>query len=818
MLPHSTHPYTHIASTVIHRILPAYLIYRILTVSIIAVLTVSLTESVHAQATSSVIQYDIPAGPLAEALNRFALQAGVTIVIDTNMTNGLNTPGLKGTYNIEEGFSTLLRGSGYTIEETSAGYVLAPIPGITGAATTLPVVTVTDTRGSSNELPEPYAGGLVARGARIGVLGNSDFMEVPMSIVSFTSEFKEATQALSVSDMLKYSVSAQTPQAGSVPTTDVIYVRGFNIGSYESTFDGLPGGLLGRMPPVESIERVELLLGASAFANGTPYAVGGNINIVPKRAGDEPLLRVGANFRTRSIIGTTIDAGRRFGPNNAFGARANFAYSEGDTELKNGSRKALSRALALDYRGERTRLTLDYMGNNRNLPAEAWFTVGNGIQVPRARDASRNFRQPWTKYADDWDTIVARGEWDINKEWTISAAYGHMWTTVERFSQVYSIIDDSGSMESWGTSASKQRRQAHSGEIKINGNFSTGPIAHHFQAGYTRFGDKGKYVGRGTDSFFSHDSNIYNPVYYPKPQIDDFRLPPHITSRTRNHGLFFSDQLSLFDDRLRIMAGARRVTYGFSYYDSQTGNLEEEPYKESRWSPAFGVVVKAHSKLSLYANRLESLEPGYQVSPPAANAGQFLRPALAEQIEFGAKADFGALAATLALFEIEKQNIYLDPATNLTGPNGRQVNRGVELSVFGEPLSGLRLYSSMTWLDAKLKRTQSGQFDGNRAHSTPTFMANLFADWDIPGVTGLSLLGGMSYSNRTYANNANTLSLPDWIRFDTGIRYRTAIFKRATTLQFNVDNVFNKKYWIPERGTIYMAPERTMIASIIVGF
>lgn len=818
MLPHSIHPYTYIANTVIHRIPLAYWIYRILTVSIIAVLTVGFIESVYAQTTSPVIQYDIPAGPLAAALNRFALQAGVTIVIDTNMTKDLGTQKLKGAYSIEEGFNTLLRGSGYTIKETSAGYVLVPISGITGETTTLPIVTVTDTRGYSNELPEPYAGGLVARGARIGILGNNDFMEVPMNVVSFTSKFKEATQALSVSDMLKYSVSAQTPQAGSTPTTDVIYVRGFNIGSYESTFDGLPGGLLGRMPPVEGIERVELLLGASAFANGTPYAVGGNINIVPKRAGDEPLLRVGANFRTRSILGTTIDTGRRFGPHNTFGIRANFAYSEGDTELKNGSRKTLSRALALDYRGERTRLTLDYMGNNRDLPAEAWFALENGVQVPRARNASRNFRQPWTHYSDDWDTVVARGEFDIFKGWTISAAYGHMWTTVKRFSQVYSIIDDLGSMESWGTNASKQRRQSHSGEIKINGNFSTGPARHRFQAGYTQFGDNGKYVGRGTASFFSHDSNIYNPVYYPKPQIDDLKLPPHTTSRTRNHGLFFSDQLGLFNDRIHIMAGIRRVTYGFSYYDGQTGQDDGEPYKESRWSPAFGVVVKAHSKLSLYANRLESLEPGYQVSPPATNAGQFLRPALAKQIEFGAKADFGTLAATLALFEIEKQNIYLDPVTNLVGPNGRQVNRGMELSVFGEPLSGLRLYSSMTWLDAKMKRTQNGQFDGNRAHSTPSFMTNLFADWDIPGITGVSLLGGISYSGRTYANSANTQSLPDWIRFDTGIRYRTAILRRATTLQFNVDNVFNKKYWVPERGTIYMAPARTMIASIIVGF
>src|SRR5690606_22631392 len=117
----------------------------------------------------------------------------------------------------------------------------------------------------------------------------------------------------------------------------------FNVGAYDGTFDGLPG-LLGRMPPVEAVERVELLLGANAFANGQPSSVGGNINIVPKRAGEEPLYRVGVNYRTKNILGTTVDAGRRFGEDKAFGIRVNASYADGQTELEDGQRRAFSRA------------------------------------------------------------------------------------------------------------------------------------------------------------------------------------------------------------------------------------------------------------------------------------------------------------------------------------------------------------------------------------------------------------------------------------------------------------------------------------------
>jgi iron complex outermembrane receptor protein len=58
----------------------------------------------------------------------------------------------------------------------------------------LPAVTVR-AEASPDQTPAPYAGGQVARGGRLGVLGNQDFMDVPFSITSYTAQAIQNQQA-----------------------------------------------------------------------------------------------------------------------------------------------------------------------------------------------------------------------------------------------------------------------------------------------------------------------------------------------------------------------------------------------------------------------------------------------------------------------------------------------------------------------------------------------------------------------------------------------------------------------------------------------
>lgn len=87
--------------------------------------------------------------------------------------------------------------------------------------------------------------------------------------------------------------------------------------------------------------------------------VGGMINLEPKHAGDTPQAKVGVDYTSDSQIGTTLDAGRRFGDNDQFGARVNLVHREGETGVPNDRRRTTLLSTGTDYKGDRFRTSLD---------------------------------------------------------------------------------------------------------------------------------------------------------------------------------------------------------------------------------------------------------------------------------------------------------------------------------------------------------------------------------------------------------------------------------------------------------------------------
>lgn len=59
--------------------------------------------------------------------------------------------------------------------------------------------------------------------------------------------------------------------------------------------------------------------------------VGGTVNLVPKRATDDPINQITAGYISNSVLGVQGDFGRRFGEQKEFGVRGNVAYRNGQT-------------------------------------------------------------------------------------------------------------------------------------------------------------------------------------------------------------------------------------------------------------------------------------------------------------------------------------------------------------------------------------------------------------------------------------------------------------------------------------------------------
>jgi iron complex outermembrane receptor protein len=131
-------------------------------------------------------------------------------------------------------------------------------------------------------------------------------------------------------------------------------IRGFASNTSDTTFNGLSGMAPYYRTSPEMFERIEVLKGPSALLNGMPPggSVGGSVNLVPKRAGEQPLLRVSANFASDAQFGTHVDMGRRLGADKQFGIRFNGAYRDGDGAVGKQRKKVQLGSLALDWRGE----------------------------------------------------------------------------------------------------------------------------------------------------------------------------------------------------------------------------------------------------------------------------------------------------------------------------------------------------------------------------------------------------------------------------------------------------------------------------------
>ena len=120
---------------------------------------------------------------------------------------------------------------------------------------------------SADGLTQPYAGEQVARGGRVGILGNRDYMETPFTSTSYTSQLIQDQQARSVSDIVQNDPSVRVAR-GFGNMQELYVVRGFPLFSDDISYNGLYGLLPRQYVAAEFIERAEVFRGASAFLNG----------------------------------------------------------------------------------------------------------------------------------------------------------------------------------------------------------------------------------------------------------------------------------------------------------------------------------------------------------------------------------------------------------------------------------------------------------------------------------------------------------------------------------------------------------------------
>lgn len=744
--------------------------------------------------------YAIPSGALGDVLQRLARESKVALVVPAEAVQGKVSQGLSGRFSLQQAFAQVLQPHGLrAIRESDGGYRVAPIGQEAASADdpqSLKGVTVTATAMTLQDNLPAFAGGQVARGGQLGGLGNVDFMDAPVSIDSYTAELIDSQQPRTVTSMLARNNPSVRSGGGAGESTDTSIVRGFGLsGGGDLQLNGLPGIVAQYRSATDFVERIELLKGPSAMLSGMSPggSVGGTVNLVTKRATDQPVTSFTASYLSDSRPGLHADVGRRFGETNQWGVRLNLAAHDGNTARDHQKNEGFVGALSMDYRAESLRASVDYIrqDSTQHGARGTLYGIARAGVMPEAPEGSNNFDQPWAQQENLSTTAMARVEIDLSPTATA-------WVTAGTSSSDYTsttgnaiLLNAAGDFTLAASNAlfSLDTVAAATG---VQGQFSTGSIHHQWVVSASHVETESS-IGFLPVSA-SVDSNIYQPIIIPDPHIVG-EPDANPSSEARLPSVAVADSMSFFDNRASVTLGARYQKVKTSNYSRATGELTGS-YSDHAVTPFVGVVIKPWGEhVSLYANHSEGLSPGDTAPLEAANAGEALPPYKTKQYEVGAKFDLGNVGATFSVFQIKQPSASLDPVTNVFGITGMQRNRGVEASVFGEPVRGLRLLGGAAWLDAELVATPDGSNEGNAAIGVPDVTANVGIEWDVPGATGLSLIGSLVYTGEAWADEANTIRVPSWTRTDLGVRYAVSWNGHDLTLRGTVENAWDENYW-----------------------
>ena len=792
------------------------------------------TDPISAQPSmaqaSAIRTFAIAAQPLGTALVRFSETTGIQLFFDASVARGLNSPGASGTMTAEEALRRLLAGTGLVYRFTNPTTITLQRPDVTLVPGVMQVDPV-QVQGNPvppqaviDNLPPPYAGGQVATGGQLGLLGNRDVMNTPFNQTSYTAKKVQDQQAKTVRDALidDPSVRASLPE-GSI-AADNVYIRGFVVGSNATSYGGLYGVLPTYSIMAELAERIEVLKGPSALLNGMqPFgAIGGTINVVPKRAAEEPLTQLTAGYTSALQFGGHADVGRRFGSDNQFGVRFNGVFRSGQTDVQWNNEQRAMATLGLDFRGERTRLSADlgyqYQNINGVIP---YLGVTTGVPLPWAPNVRNNpGGQPWS-YTQRKDLYgVFRAEFDVTEHITAYAAFGaHDTRYGDLLGGTFLTAVNFNGTATTQPQVTNSYNQSLTAEAGLRALVETGPIGHELALTATTFRQDN---GSGAVTGPAYTTNFYNSVVIARPNLAN--PAANRNSSQAMSSWAFADTLSAAEKRIQLTAGARLQQVGSSNYNTVTG-AQTSSIDQAAISPAVALVVKPWQNVSVYGNFIQGLQPGAVVPNNFTNAGEAFPPFMSTQYEAGVKVDWGKFTTTASLFQINQPSTIANVASNTLVLGGEQRNRGLELNVFGEPLEGVRLLGGLMLLDAVLTKTQGGLTDGWIAPFSPNFNLNLAGEWDLPFAHGLTVDGRVVYTGSQYIDTTYPRrSLPDWTRFDVGARYTFENTASPTgkpiVLRFNVENLLDANYWLGGQAVTFLSlgMPRTFRLSLTTNF
>jgi iron complex outermembrane receptor protein len=813
----------------------------------------------HAADEQSV--FNIAAGPLQPALERLAAQSGLQLLYDPALLQGRTTRGVAGSMTARKALAALLADSDITFNFTASDAValvrkpkpplLIPSLGDYDRPRTITIAT-------NRTIADLYNAPSSVTATKVDV----SFLNVPLASESLTAGVLRDLQVNRLEDALQYVSGAEVAPNGQSALGFLL--RGFP--TYQYYLDGVrvsPDLHHDAFRDFANVERIDVVKGPASLLYGRTEP-GGAINVITKQPLADPFLSVEQQGGSFGYVRTEIDAGGPLPGDHSLLYRFNAAYEDQHTFRDTSGNHRIFLAPVVTWNlSAATAETLyaEYL-NSHDAHDSGVPVIGNQLPpVPIERSLEAGGDIHTTDYR-----VGLKGSHVFEAGWTLRHHLDARWVSAPQTLQA--ALSDDGLSAAACTPAgcpvnrelvSMPQSSGHTYFLSVDAlrEFSWWLVRDSLLVGTDLFASNAH-----TQLLFRNDASLQTDLYHPtSAQPIDWSLIGDPDTRTQNYteeqwvGAYFQNQVQ-FGDSVHLLFGGRfdkvheRIALGgfvtASGLPYPPGTILDQDYSQSNKLQSIrgraGLLWHPLQPLSLYINISQNFGITAGLFTSSDNRQLLLPAEQSQEWETGLKLESpqGAMSATLAWFHLLKENIAtpvlsaaLDNSSAAFLMNSAR-NQGLEADFRGTVAPGLQVLASYAftqstiynyvgqWIPGPPKNAELIGDLHDHMYGVPRHGGSIWASYHVNGgaFQGLKLgLGAVARGDRA-GDNINDYELPAFVKVDALAAYAWRAWDTNLEVQFNVDNLLDKRYFESLSGTRTVLPgmPRRFIATLRATF
>ncbi|MGC4097107.1 MAG: TonB-dependent siderophore receptor [Nitrospira sp.] len=811
-------------------------------------------RNVAAEATlpATVMTFDITPQSLTNALIEFSAQTKLQVLYEGTITQGLQSPGVKGTLTPADALKQLLTGTGLTYGVADGGTItlqritdtaIEPLLGVAASSGTAEIAGQTDAGQKPVKVPEILVKDVrqrnsdttsyVAEEANTATRTDTPIRDVPQSIQVITRKVMEEQRTFRLQDSLE-NVSGLIANRSSQNLNDAFIIRGFQVNNVYR--NGLidPSNLLNGTDS-HNLQRIEVLKGPAAvlYGMGEPGAI---VNLVTKKPLPDPYYSVNATFGNFNFYRSELEATGPLNPSKTLLYRINVVGQDAGSFVDFVKRDMVGVAPSFTWLiNSRTTLTVEadyfrrWMTRYSGVPALGTVLPNINGPLPRSRNASLG---DFEKSERQQARIGYDFTYQFNSDWAIRNAYRHTM-----FEDLHLVSANPGELlpdqrtltrngiES-GSVGSIWRRHFNNMFTNLTGRFKLFGMDHHLLTGFELRQDKtdpGEGVIREAPNI-----DLYAPNY--SQGLGTITGSYFLKDDSKMVGAYFQDIIALLPN-LKFLGGVR---FDYLHQSINPTSSTLQTSDDTAVSPRLGLVYQPIEPVSLYASWTRGFLPN---TPDTFNPnGKLFEPERSTQYEVGIKAFFfeKRVSANLAWYHLTRQNL-LTPDPSLGGlgflvQTGEQRSQGIELDITANLKEGWNVIASYAYTDAEVTKDNDPTLVNKRLAFVPYNKGTLWSTYffqDGP-LKGFGVGGGIfGYTNRNASIFAPHLNIPGYVRVDAALYYNHDLEKghwlhaKQVNLAVNLRNLLDQGYiesGFNSTTRLFYGEPRTVLATVGLKF